>query len=78
MRMSATLIAPLLVLYTNVLHWVGWNSAAVMTSVNSSMFAGFMSTISVAYANISTSVPFQQRSLSPSIQQLARWGACLR
>ena len=39
-------IVPLLLLYTNKLHSWGWNSAAVITSVNSSILAGFMSTIS--------------------------------
>lgn len=46
-RMSHSRIVPLLLLYTNKWHAVGWNSAAVMTSVNSSMFAGFISTMSV-------------------------------
>lgn len=43
---SQSLIVPLLLLYTNRLHSCGWNSAAVITSVSSSMLAGFMSTIS--------------------------------
>ncbi len=45
-RISHKRIMPLLLLYTNKLHSFGWNSAAVITSVSSSMFAGFMSTIS--------------------------------
>ena len=44
--MSHSLIIPLLLLYTNTLHSDGWNSAAVMTSVSSSMLAGLMSTMS--------------------------------
>ena len=44
--MSASLIVPLELEYMNWLHWVGWNSAAVMTSVNSSMLTGLMSTMS--------------------------------
>ena len=36
---------PLLEAYMNQLQLVGWNSAAVMTSVSSSMFAGLMSTM---------------------------------
>lgn len=45
-RMSHRRMVPLLLLYTNTLHWCGWHSAAVITSVNSSMLAGLMSTIS--------------------------------
>lgn len=45
-RMSHSRMVPLLLLYTNTLHWCGWNSAAVITSVSSSMFAGLMSTMS--------------------------------
>lgn len=45
-RMSHSRIVPLLLLYTKVLQWWGWNSAAVITSVSSSMLAGLMSTIS--------------------------------
>ena len=45
-RISQSLIVPLLLLYTNKLHSNGWNSAAVITSVNSSILAGFISTIS--------------------------------
>lgn len=45
-RMSHSRTVPLLLLYTNTLHWCGWNSAAVITSVSSSMFAGLMSTMS--------------------------------
>ena len=44
--MSHNLTVPLLLLYTKRLHSDGWNSAAVITSVNSSMLAGLMSTIS--------------------------------
>lgn len=44
-RMSASLIVPLELAYMNQLQLRGWNSAAVMTSVNSSMFAGLMSTM---------------------------------
>ena len=45
--MSHNLTVPLLLLYTKILHSMGWNSAAVMTSVSSSMFVGLMSTISI-------------------------------
>ena len=44
--MSASLMLLLELEYMKTLHWVGWNSAAVMTSVNSSMLAGLMSTMS--------------------------------
>ena len=44
--MSASLMLLLELEYMNKLHCVGWNSAAVMTSVNSSILAGLMSTIS--------------------------------
>lgn len=45
-RMSQRRMVPLLLLYTNTLHWFGWHSAAVITSVSSSMLAGLMSTMS--------------------------------
>ena len=45
-RISASLIVPLEDEYMNRLHDSGWNSAAVMTSVSSSMFVGLMSTMS--------------------------------
>lgn len=44
-RMSANLMVPFDELYMNRLQWLGWNSALVMTSVNSSMFVGLMSTM---------------------------------
>ena len=44
--MSHNLSIPLLLLYTKRLHSFGWNSAAVITSVSSSIFAGLISTIS--------------------------------
>lgn len=44
--MSQRRKVPLLLLYTNKWQWCGWNSAAVITSVRSSMLAGLMSTIS--------------------------------
>lgn len=44
-RMSASLMVPFELAYMNQLQLVGWNSAAVITSVSSSMFAGLMSTI---------------------------------
>jgi hypothetical protein len=44
--MSHNRIVPLLLLYTNVLQLLGWNSAAVITSVSSSILAGLISTIS--------------------------------
>lgn len=43
---SQSLTVPLLLLYANVLHSMGWNSAAVITSVSSSILAGLISTIS--------------------------------
>ena len=43
--MSHSLMVPLLELYTNRLHSLGWNSEAVITSVSSSMLAGLMSTM---------------------------------
>ena len=45
--MSAILMFAFELEYMNTLHCVGWNSAAVMTSVSSSMFAGLMSTMSI-------------------------------
>jgi hypothetical protein len=44
--MSASLIVPFELEYMNKLQCIGWNSAAVMTSVSSSMFTGLMSTMS--------------------------------
>lgn len=44
--MSASLMVPLELEYMKRLQCNGWNSAAVMTSVSSSMLIGFMSTIS--------------------------------
>ena len=45
-RMSASLIVPLELEYMNKLQCRGWNSAAVITSVSSSMFTGLISTMS--------------------------------
>ena len=45
-RMSASLTVPLDDEYEKRLHWSGWNSAAVMTSVSSSMLTGLMSRMS--------------------------------
>mmetsp|Transcript_6889 Transcript_6889/g.13276 ORF Transcript_6889/g.13276 Transcript_6889/m.13276 type:complete len:211 (+) Transcript_6889:473-1105(+) len=45
LRMSASLIEPLLLLQRKVLHCVGWHTAAVMTSVSSSMLSGLISTM---------------------------------
>ena len=45
-RMSHKRMEPLLLLYTNSLQLIGWNSAAVITSVSSSILAGLMSTMS--------------------------------
>ena len=44
-RISANLIVPFELAYMNQLQLVGWNSAAVMTSVSSSMLAGLISTM---------------------------------
>lgn len=49
--MSASLIVPFELEYMNRLQWMGWNSAAVMTSVNSSMLTGLMSTMSGLVSN---------------------------
>lgn len=46
-RMSASLMLLFELEYMKTLHCVGWNSAAVITSVSSSMFAGLMSTMSI-------------------------------
>lgn len=45
-RISASLILLFELEYMKRLQWNGWNSVAVMTSVNSSMFTGLISTIS--------------------------------
>eukprot|EP01085_Mycamoeba_gemmipara_P000147 Mycagemm_TRINITY_DN9885_c0_g2::TRINITY_DN9885_c0_g2_i1::g.147::m.147 type:complete len:100 gc:universal TRINITY_DN9885_c0_g2_i1:754-455(-) len=44
-RMSPSLMVPLELLYMSMLHWLGWKSAQVMTSVSSSMLGGLMSTM---------------------------------
>ena len=44
-RMSASLMVPFELAYMNQLQLWGWNSAAVITSVSSSIFAGFISTM---------------------------------
>lgn len=46
-RISANLMLLFELEYMNRLQWIGWNSEEVMTSVNSSMFTGLMSTMSV-------------------------------
>lgn len=46
-RISASLMVPFELEYMNRLQCIGWNSAAVMTSVSSSMLTGLMSTMSV-------------------------------
>ncbi len=46
--MSASLILLFELEYMKTLHCVGWNSAAVMTSVSSSMLAGLISTMSIS------------------------------
>ena len=51
-RMSASLMLLFELLYINKLQCTGWNSAAVMTSVSSSMFTGLMSTMSFPAMNI--------------------------
>ena len=43
--MSANLMVPLELAYMNQLQACGWNSAAVITSVSSSIFAGLISTM---------------------------------
>lgn len=45
-RMSANLIVPFELEYMKRLQCIGWNSAAVITSDNSSILAGLISTIS--------------------------------
>jgi hypothetical protein len=47
--MSASLILLFELEYMKRLQCCGWNSAAVITSVNSSMFTGLMSTMSIDY-----------------------------
>lgn len=49
--MSHRRMVPLLLLYTKTLHWCGWHSAAVITSVSSSILAGFISTMSERGSN---------------------------
>ena len=44
-RISANLMVPFELAYINQLQLVGWNSAAVITSVSSSMLAGLISTM---------------------------------
>lgn len=46
-RMSASLMLLFELEYMKRLHCVGWNSAAVMTSVSSSILTGLMSTMSM-------------------------------
>jgi len=48
-RMSASLILLFELEYMKRLQCCGWNSAAVITSVNSSIFTGLISTISMDY-----------------------------
>jgi len=44
--MSASLIVPFELEYMKLLQFIGWNSAAVITSVSSSMLTGLISTMS--------------------------------
>merc|ERR1712142_105521 len=55
-------MVPLLELYTNRLHSLGWNSEAVITSVSSSMLAGLMSTMLNDWSVISMCQRLMRRS----------------
>jgi hypothetical protein len=57
--MSASLILLFELEYMKTLHCVGWNSAAVITSVSSSMLVGLISTISmrIKHGDIRTGIP---------------------
>lgn len=63
-RMSASLIVPFELAYINQLQLVGWNSAAVITSVSSSMLAGLISTILKLWSWI---LRFQRLTLRSSL-----------
>lgn len=71
-RMSASLIVPFELEYMNRLHWMGWNSAAVMTSVNSSMLTGLMSTMSAKLAHAVHHHPLKLWSLMFKFHRLIR------
>lgn len=80
--MSASLIVPFELAYINQLQLCGWNSAAVMTSVNSSMFAGLMSTMLKLWSWMFKFQRFIRRSslemkVSPSLftEMLLMWYA---
>ena len=63
-RMSANLMVPLELEYMNRLQCMGWNSAAVMTSVSSSIFTGLMSTISAKSQNPNVKFPAFARQIN--------------
>lgn len=82
-RMSASLIVPFELAYINQLQLVGWNSAAVITSVSSSMFAGLISTMLKLWSWILRFHKLIRRSsllikVSPSLltEMLFMWYAC--
>lgn len=81
--MSASLIVPFELAYMNQLQLCGWNSAAVMTSVSSSMLAGLISTMLKLWSWIFKFHKFIRRSsllmnVSPSLftEMLLIWYAC--
>lgn len=77
--MSHRRMVPLLLLYTKTLHWCGWHSAAVITSVSSSILAGFISTMSERgnnKGNQQKDVPthFKAVEMSPLQVLVSTWG----
>lgn len=62
--MSASLIVPFELEYMKWLQLMGWNSAAVITSVNSSILTGLISTIS---GLVSQSSPDGSQSLTEAL-----------
>lgn len=65
-RMSASLTVPLDDEYEKRLHCSGWNSAAVMTSVSSSMLTGLMSRMSASSARAHVSAPLSRKRVNES------------
>lgn len=68
-RISASLIVPFELEYMNMLQCIGWNSAAVITSVSSSMFTGLMSTMSaISTMQLSSLAPTPTEALVADVQ----------
>ena len=67
--MSHSRTTPLLVLYRKSLQFRGWNSAAVMTSVRSSMLGGLMSTMSAGSQGM---VSAQHGKATPALTSVAQ------